>query len=63
MTACQDFVKILYVHFGLQVTQDMMKCFSFVAPFLPDLLRCLIRLALDRGPKFTKKRIAMAVLL
>ena len=39
----------------------MVKIFSFVDPFKPDLLRCLIHLMLGGGHKYTKIGLAMGV--
>ena len=39
----------------------MIYIFSFVGPFLPGLLRCLIYLVLEGGHKSTKFGLAMGV--
>ena len=54
MKACRDFRKILQVHFRLCGTQDMMNLFSFEAPFLPELLRCIISSFLEEVSNFEK---------
>ena len=41
----------MQVHFELCGTQDMMISFSFVSPFKPRLVRCLIYSVLEGGHK------------
>ena len=57
---CQDFGKILKMHFELSGTQDMVKN-SFTAHFWPGLIKCLIYSLLEGDCKSTKIGLAMGV--
>ena len=47
------------MHFELRGTQDMMKLFSFLAPFI--LIRCVIYLVIEGGSKYAKIELVMGV--
>ena len=58
LSGLQIFLK---AHFELRGTQDMVKTFSFAAPFKPGLLRRIIYSVLEGGRKCTKIGLEMGV--
>ena len=49
------------MHIEIRDNHDIVKKFSFVAPFKPGLLKCLIYLVLEGGCKYTKIGLATGV--